>query len=299
MRYKKKQLPACTNCGNANMIEVKYCPRCGQVNHDLNVPVKHLVAEVLENTIHFDSKMYRTIKALLFRPGFLTAQFNEGKRVSYVAPVRLYIFISFIFFFLLSMNSSKNDQSTANERPKPVELKISFYTLTAQDLWRMSETQIDSVMAAHKIPLTAMNKYVARKLERLATAGKTEFKHLLLKNLSYMMFILMPFFALIVYQFYKKLNGYYIRTLVYSIHFHSFLFLILTLTIIYGWFFSSSVALIIAFAVTSIYLLISLKRLFAENWLRAFWKTFVIGLLYLISVLACFVGAGLGSLILL
>jgi hypothetical protein len=114
-----------------------------------------------------------------------------------------------------------------------------------------------------------------------------------------MMFILMPFFALIVYQFYKKLNGYYIRTLVYSIHFHSFLFLILTLTIIYGWFFSSSVALIIAFAVTSIYLLISLKRLFAENWLRAFWKTFVIGLLYLISVLACFVGAGLGSLILL
>jgi hypothetical protein len=299
MRYKKKQLPACPNCDNTNMIEVKYCPRCGQVNHDLNVPVKHLVAEVLENTIHFDSKMYRTIKALLFRPGFLTTQFNEGKRVSYVAPVRLYIFISFVFFFLITVNSSKNDQSTATERPVSGELEISFYTLTAQDLWRMSETQIDSIMAVRKIPLTTMNKYVARKLARLATAGKTEFKHLLLKNISYMMFILMPFFALIVYLFYRRLSGYYIRTLVYSIHFHSFLFLILTLTIIYSWFFSSSIALLISFAVTPIYMLFSLKRLFGEKWLRTFWKTFVIGLLYLVSVLACFIGAGLGSLVLL
>ena len=299
MRHKKKQLPACPNCGNASMTDVNYCPRCGQVNHDLNVPVKHLVAEVLESTIHFDSKMYRTIKALLFRPGFLTTQFNEGKRMSYVAPVRLYIFISFVFFFLLALNSGGNTESSSIERPKPTELHVSFYTLTEQDLWKKSETQIDSVMAAQDIPLTTMNKYVARKLARLATGGRNEFTHLLMRNISYMMFVLMPFFALIVYLFYKKLSGYYIRTLVYSIHFHSFLFLIFTLSVIYGWFFSSSAAIIVTFFLSAVYMFFSLRRNFGENRQRTLWKTFVIGLLYLISVLACFLGAGLASLLLL
>jgi len=299
MRHKKKQLPACPNCGNASMTDINYCPQCGQMNHDLNVPVKHLVAEALESTIHFDSKMYRTIKALLFRPGFLTIEFNEGKRKSYVAPVRLYIFISFVFFFLLAFHPGKNDQPTPTDRPRPVALHISFYTLTEQDLWKKSETQIDSIMAAHDIPLTTMNKYVARKLARLATGGRNEFMQLLLKNISYMMFILMPFFALIVYLFYKRLSGYYIRTLVYSIHYHSFLFLILAMSIIYGWFFSSSIAIIVTFFLSAIYMFFSLKHLFGENQLRTLWKTFVIGLFYLISVLACFVGAGLASLLLL
>jgi hypothetical protein len=262
MRHKKKQLSACPNCGNASMTDINYCPRCGQMNHDLNVPVKHLVAEALESTIHFDSKMYRTIKALLFRPGFLTIEFNEGKRKSYVAPVRLYIFISFVFFFLLTFHPGKNNQSAETEKPNPTALHISFNALTEQDLWKKSETQIDSILAARDIPLTTMNKYIARKLARLATGGRDEFTRLLLKNISYMMFVLMPFFALIVYLFYKRLSGYYIRTLVYSIHFHSFLFLILTLSIIYGWFFSSSIAIIVTFFLSAIYMFFSLKRLF-------------------------------------
>ncbi|MCR5887866.1 DUF3667 domain-containing protein [Hymenobacter sp. J193] len=100
MAHSSTKLPACANCGHAFQPEQpnEFCPSCGQQNHDLNVSFGHVLEETLEGIFHFDSKVFRTAGLLLFRPGQLTRRFMQGHRVGYVPPIRLYVFISFVFF---------------------------------------------------------------------------------------------------------------------------------------------------------------------------------------------------------
>lgn len=105
MAHHPIKLPACANCSYSFPPEGpdEYCPRCGQQNHEVNISFGHVLEEMLEGLFHFDGKVFRTARLLLFRPGQLTRKFLEGNRVPYVPPIRLYIFISFVFFFLLSV----------------------------------------------------------------------------------------------------------------------------------------------------------------------------------------------------
>ncbi|QIX63334.1 DUF3667 domain-containing protein [Hymenobacter sp. BT18] len=103
MAHSAHKLPSCANCGHDFKAAENYCPDCGQQNHPLDLSFGHVAEEVLEGLFHFDGKVFRTMRQLLFAPGALTRHFWEGKRVAYVPPVRLYVFISFVFFLLLSV----------------------------------------------------------------------------------------------------------------------------------------------------------------------------------------------------
>src|SRR5579862_5007507 len=78
----------CTNCGTP--LTGKYCSGCGQRHHELPVHhFWHFVGEAFEDLTHADSRLWQTLIALLFRPGFLTREFLEGRRARYLPPVRL------------------------------------------------------------------------------------------------------------------------------------------------------------------------------------------------------------------
>ena len=91
----------CLNCNISLRPEDNYCPNCGQENKTHKIPVSHIVLETFEDFFHFDSKLWNTVKTTFTRPGKITIDYLEGKRARYVPPVKLYIFISFIFFLLL------------------------------------------------------------------------------------------------------------------------------------------------------------------------------------------------------
>ncbi|WP_303309454.1 DUF3667 domain-containing protein [Hymenobacter sp. BT730] len=109
MSHARVKLPACANCAYPFPEEQpnEFCPRCGQQNHEINLSFGHVLEETLEGVFHFDSKVFRTLRLLLFKPGRLTQLFNDGHRVDFVPPIRLYVFISFVFFLLLSLQ--RND----------------------------------------------------------------------------------------------------------------------------------------------------------------------------------------------
>ncbi len=88
---RQRKTPACTNCSYKFIHADNYCPVCGQKNHELRIPLRHLLGEVLDTTLHIDSKTFRTIRLLLQKPGFLSREFNSGKRADYVPPIRLYV----------------------------------------------------------------------------------------------------------------------------------------------------------------------------------------------------------------
>ena len=91
----------CLNCGH--IVEEKFCPNCGQENTETRRPFHYLFSHFIEDLTHYDGQFWGTIKNLLFKPGKLTQTYLEGKRQRYVPPVKLYIFISFITFFLFSI----------------------------------------------------------------------------------------------------------------------------------------------------------------------------------------------------
>lgn len=88
----------CLNCGTE--LIGPYCHVCGQKNLELRVGFFALIGELIADYFHFDARVFANLNLLLFRPGFLINQFNSGKRVKYVHPFRLFIFVTILFFVL-------------------------------------------------------------------------------------------------------------------------------------------------------------------------------------------------------
>ena len=102
---RRRKTTTCWNCG-AQLNEVyNYCPLCGQENTDNNVNLGTLIGDFFNNYLGVDSRFAYSIKPFLFKPGLLTREFIEGKRVRYMHPVRLYVFLSLFYFFVLSFTS--------------------------------------------------------------------------------------------------------------------------------------------------------------------------------------------------
>lgn len=89
----------CLNCG-ADLVG-PYCHECGQKGVDRNQSLQVLLPEVTDVIFEVDSRIWRTIRMLLLRPGLLTRYYNGGRREEFVRPFRLYIAFSFLFFVAL------------------------------------------------------------------------------------------------------------------------------------------------------------------------------------------------------
>jgi hypothetical protein len=89
----------CANCGAE--VVARFCGECGQSQHDHSRSLLEVVRELIEHHLFLDGKMMMTLAALLLRPGLLTRAFIEGRRVRFVSPIRLYLFVSFAFFLAL------------------------------------------------------------------------------------------------------------------------------------------------------------------------------------------------------
>lgn len=94
---------ACLNCGDPTYGE--YCPTCGQRKVDLQVSVREMVMDILEDELLLSRRLPRTLAALMFKPGTLTAEVLGGRVVRYARPFKLYLASSVVFFLVLSFAS--------------------------------------------------------------------------------------------------------------------------------------------------------------------------------------------------
>jgi len=105
----------CLNCGAT--VEERYCTRCGQENLEPKESVGHLIGHFFADITHFDSKLFITLKDLIIRPGFLTREYVAGRRMAYLNPIRMYIFISAIFFVALFAENGESGDHSEGETP--------------------------------------------------------------------------------------------------------------------------------------------------------------------------------------
>jgi hypothetical protein len=97
----EQNITTCQNCEKEHNIEFDFCPHCGQqTNDELTVGV--LFYNTIANYFSFDARFFRSFIPLVFKPGILAKRFVSGKRLMYLHPAQMYLFISVVFFFMFS-----------------------------------------------------------------------------------------------------------------------------------------------------------------------------------------------------
>src|SRR5438034_7019 len=102
-RRKNRERPPLTHCENCGtQLRGHWCAQCGQPAIDYRRSFRHVIVDVLDSFLNWDSKFFATLGLLIAKPWRLTNEFLAGKRVRYVHPARLYLLASILFFFAVT-----------------------------------------------------------------------------------------------------------------------------------------------------------------------------------------------------
>jgi Protein of unknown function (DUF3667) len=116
---RKIQRPAITHCENCGaQLQGHWCAKCGQPAIDYRRSFRHVIADLLNEFLNWDSKFFATIGLLVVRPWKLTNEFLAGHRVRYVHPLRLYLLASILFFFAVNYGARGLRFEPGNLSPK-------------------------------------------------------------------------------------------------------------------------------------------------------------------------------------
>lgn len=112
-------MPHCPNCEKEIPEKASYCINCGQQQDKKVLTLKGFLSHALDALVHYDSSLWRTLK-YIFVPGKITRDFLNGKRKSYLNPVRFFIILAIVFFFISSPGISffGTGESTAVSKRK-------------------------------------------------------------------------------------------------------------------------------------------------------------------------------------
>ena len=89
---------ACANCGTP--LLGPHCYRCGQPVDGLVRHFGSIMGDFLDTVLNIDARVFRTLWPLLSKPAYLSKEYFAGRRVRYVSPVRLFVFLSIVTFFV-------------------------------------------------------------------------------------------------------------------------------------------------------------------------------------------------------
>lgn len=92
----------CQNCGVPLLGE--HCYACGQPTKGLVRHFTSIIGDFMDSVFELDSRILRTLGPLLFKPGYLSLEYFAGRRVRYVSPVRLFVFLSLFAFFAAQLS---------------------------------------------------------------------------------------------------------------------------------------------------------------------------------------------------
>jgi hypothetical protein len=208
----------CANCG-ARLTD-QYCGRCGQDSH-ASLSFGHFLHEFFEGLFHVDSKFWRTLRALLTRPGLLTQEYLEGKRLRYSPPFRSYLVISIAYFVLASLFAAP---STWVVGPRGQGMRVEECAqMAAQPGWIL--------------------RFVPELEERCVRLLRDDQRVLgtaLQSLLPKVMFVVLPLVALVQFWIFRRQRPLYLENLVFVLHFQSFYYV------------ASTFALMLAAAVTAL-----------------------------------------------
>lgn len=270
---------------------------------------RQLLVDFLGDFFSFDSKIFRSLKPLLIRPGQMTKAYLEGKQIRFIPPLRLFLFLSVVLVlvistgnefrelnldstvkqsgigedtlsqaFIDSMRAGGTDSLIIDELIKSRERGIQI-TKMMEEGYTPNEI-VDSLWSE---PDLVTRVVVSQTIKLQQTKGKG-FTGYVISNLSIMLavtlFALAIWFALLDIRHKRS----FLEHLIHSMHIHAFLivgFIVLhILYLITGY--PLQFVLLLPFAW---HLWKSIKTVYGQGKWKSFWKA---ALSYLIYVLLIF-----------
>ena len=140
MRIRRKA-DQCLNCGSTLGDVYNFCPACGQENNHNNISFGKLFKDFFGNYFSLDTRFGHSIKPFFIQPGYLTERFNEGKRMAFVNPIRLYLVLSLFYFFVFSFLSRDEFR---DDKTKPINL--SGILVPIDDIPDSTRRQINKIL---------------------------------------------------------------------------------------------------------------------------------------------------------
>jgi uncharacterized protein DUF3667 len=275
----------CENCGAA--VAQRYCGACGQ---RLEPPVHslwHFAQLATEDLTHADSRLWRTLAALLFKPGYLTREFLAGRRARYLPPVRLYLVLSVVFFIWFSAGQSRLQVVRFDsERGAPAAEVITPFSpaLPGESAQQRSErlcryTLYQGPWQQRLAPL------VSRACRRVVEDNGRSMREAFLHNLPRAMFLFLPLLAGGMMLMYWRPRHYYVEHLLLFVHNHAFAFVVLLLaaalwTLLPG---AAGWVRFVLWLYIPWYMYRSMRVVYGQGRWLTFGKLLVLGLFYLLS----------------
>ena len=137
----------CSNCGTE--LSGPVCHSCGQTSDTFHRPIWDLFMDVVDGLLGLEGRLWRTLPALMFRPGAVTRSYLTGQRARYVMPFRLYLTASVLFFLAFSLvNSGGGSESPVVLMDEAaIEQSQAGLDQARQNLQAMPESIRDDIMA--------------------------------------------------------------------------------------------------------------------------------------------------------
>jgi hypothetical protein len=293
MSHKKyRQETNCLNCGAE--VKGKFCPECGQENLEVRENIFHLVGHFISDYFHYDSKFFRSVVPLFTKPGFLTKEYWEGRRTSYIHPLRLFFFITIIFVVASGYFYSHFDK----------EVKSAFKGDSV--LAKVDDAYLAKLNDSTKVFMgKGHDSLTVKEIKRAKATQKRQLGKLsrgtddVFKSLKYVTFFLLPVYAFLFKLLYIRRKSFYVDHLVYMMHVQSFIYTVLSVIFLIPLLFPLSLDAIrqISMLTIFVYLLISLRYLYHQPW----WKTILKSLiatftLFVITVISIIGIAGIDAI---
>jgi len=288
--------PSCANCHAP--LTGRFCSACGQECDTHRRSLYRLIRGFVADLLNLESRTLRTSWALLFRPGELPLAFHQGRTQRYVPPVRLYLFVSLLFFVALSFTQLALVQFSLSSRTLPatvaggpprnaVTTDMIFFQPVGSVQNAIPKDGLEKVRRqtepGERENIVSRALYAA--LYRLQ-ADPAALNAPLTEWLPRILFLLLPLFATVLALFYWRSRQFlFVDHLVFSLNLHSLGFAVFLLAGVLAQLASGSAVAWLFFGVMCTYLLLAMKRFYAQGWARTGLKFAGVGLVYSIFIL--------------
>lgn len=223
---------------------------------------REFLHEFIAHYVALEGKLWKSMALLIFRPGRLTRDYIEGKRVRYIEPLRLYLTFSIIFFALFKLGGVSFGDGKPEAPPARQEASVEQKAGTAQDgavtpaqrareqareerrrVREKNQDEDEDLIIFGKGDDEKAKEFAAKvhpalvpKVEHFLQLQKKE-RHAALQRAffsyaPYAMFLLMPVFAALLKLLYLGSGRRYGEHLLFALHTNAFAFLMLSLVLI-------------------------------------------------------------------
>lgn len=326
------QPACCENCGAP--LYGKYCYACGQPVTGMVRHFRSVASDIADSVLNIDERVFKTLLPLYLRPGKLTLDYFAGKRARYVTPFRLVFFLAIVAFFAMQVTlrvadeqmpvaASSTPESSATTPAAPASTNADKHfsdgaiRFNDKVIWdqRGHTLHVDWLPAVANSWLNGLIDNGRANLHRLRSGNSAETmaetRRLIAGMFSVaptVLFVLLPFFALLLKIFYLFKHRLYMEHLIVAMHSHAFLMLsmlvLLALGILRALIVPHAGWLGVPFALLEaaawswifVYLFVMQKRVYRQGKFVTFVKYACIGWCYTILVTFGLMFAALASL---